>query len=92
MDNFIKEMNLKLKEINSFKKMFEYIGSEFGSNMDDLKIIIEGYQRARKKGYIRRDNINFEIQRNRGGNNIRGSYRGRGGRGGRGRNRGRGGY
>ena len=92
VDNFIKEMNLKLKEINSFKKMFEYIGSEFGSNMDDLKIIIEGYQRARKKGYIRRDNINFEIQRNRGGNNIRGSYRGRGGRGGRGRNRGRGGY
>ena len=82
VDNFIKEMNLKLKEINSFKKMFEYIGSEFGSDMDDLKIIIEGYQRARKKGYIRRDNINSAIQRNRrGNNNIRGSYRGRGGRG-----------
>ena len=89
VDNFIKEMNLKLKEINSFKKMFEYIGSEFGSDMDDLNIIIKGYQKARKKGYIRRDNTNFSIQRNRGGNNMRGSYRGRGGRG---RYRGRGGY
>jgi len=92
VDNFIKEMNQKLKEINSFKKMFEYIGSEFGSDMDDLNIIIKGYQKARKKGYIRRNNINCSIQRNRGGNNIRGSYRGRGGRGGRGRYRGRGGY
>ena len=91
VDNFIKEMNRKLKEINSFKKMFEYIGSEFGSDMNDLKIIIEGYQRAKEKGYIRRDNNNFANQNNRGGNNIRGSYRGRGGRG-RGRGRGRGGY
>jgi hypothetical protein len=91
VDNFIKEMNQILKEINSFKKMFKYIGSEFGSDIDDLKIIIEGYQRAKEKGYIRRDNNNFANQNNRGGNNIRGSYRGRGGRG-RGRGRGRGGY
>lgn len=97
VDNFIKEMNQKLKEIDNFKKMFEYIGSEFGSNMDDLKIIIEGYQRAKEKGYIRRDNNNFASQGYMRGNNYRGrgGSRGeRGGRGmrGRGRGRGRGGY
>jgi len=82
VDNFVKEMNQKLKEIKSFKDMFEYIGSEFGSKTDDLHLIIEGYKRAREKGYI---------GGSYGGYRGSGYYRGRGGRGGRGRG-GRGGY
>ena len=53
VDKFIKEMNQKLNEIKSFQEMFKYVGSEFGSDKDDYQLIIEGYERARKKGYIR---------------------------------------
>ena len=105
VDNFIKEMNQKLKEIKSFKEMFNYIGSEFGSDKDDLELLIEGYERAKEKGYIRvydnRNNLNSSQSfrggvgyrgRGRGGVGYRGRGRGERGRGGRGRGeRGRGG-
>ena len=100
VDNFIKEMNKKLKEIKSFKEMFQYVGSEFGiDKSDDLEIIIEGYERAQRKGYIRQNSNNSNLGNSQ---NFRGGFagRGRGGRGGRGerggrgrgRGRGRGGY
>ena len=56
VDNFIKDMKQKLKEINNYKDLFEYIGSEFGRDKDDFELIIESYGKAKKKGYIR--NIN----------------------------------
>ena len=95
VDNFIKEMNQKFKEIKSFKEMFNYIGSEFGSDKDDLELLIEGYERAKEKGYIRvydnRNNLNSS-QSFRGGVGYRGRGRGGRGRGERGRGeRGRGG-
>ena len=104
VDKFIEEMNNKLKEIKSFQEMFKYIGSEFGSDKNDLEILIEGYERAKQKNYIRepfKNNLG-NSQNFRGGFNNRGAGRGRGfqrgrgfGRGGdfgRGRGRGRGGY
>ena len=96
VDNFIKGMNEKLKEIKKFKGMFQYIGSEFGSDKNDLELILEGYERAKKKRYIREsfNKTNLGNSQNfRGGFNNRGSGRGRGfGRGRGGRGRGRGGY
>ena len=52
VDVFIKEMKDKLKEIKSFNGLYEYIGSEFGKNKKDLDLIIDGYKRAKQKGYI----------------------------------------
>ena len=96
VDNFIKGMNEKLKEIKNFKGMFQYIGSEFGSDKNDVVLILEGYGRAKKKGYIREPFNKANLGNSKGfteGYNNRGSGRGRGytrGRGGRGRDRGRG--
>ena len=56
VDNFIKDMKQKLKEIKNYKDLYEYIGSEFGRDKDDFELIIESYGKAKKKGYIR--NIN----------------------------------
>ena len=93
VDTFIKEMNQKLNEIKSFKKMYEYIGSDFGKDEDDLNIVINSYERAKMKGYIREPHrtTNYNTNHNfRGGSNRgRGNFRGnRGGRGGGGRGRG----
>ena len=58
IDDFIKEMKQKLNEIKSFKGLYEYIGSDFGKDKTELTLIIEGYERAKKKGYIRENNNN----------------------------------
>jgi hypothetical protein len=92
VDTFIKEMNQKLNEIKNHNEMYKYIGSEFGQDKTDLEIIIESYEKAKIKGYIRVPNEKDYIGDN---NRYKGNHRGnRGGRGrgkGRGRGRGRGG-
>ena len=68
IDDFVKEMKQKLEEIKSFKELFKYVGSEFSQDKDELQLIIDGYKRAKEKGYIREknnekkrnNNINFE--------------------------------
>ena len=56
IDDFVKEMKQKLKEIKSIKQLYEYIGSDFGKGKSELELIIEGYKRAKQKGYIREKN------------------------------------
>jgi len=58
VDNFIKEMRQKLNEIQSYGKLFEYIGSEFGKNKTDQELIRGAFETAKLKGYIRDNNIN----------------------------------
>ena len=58
VDNFIKEMRQKLNEIQSYGKLFEYIGSEFGKNKTDQELIRGAFEKAKLKGYIRDNNIN----------------------------------
>ena len=92
IDDFLKEMKQKMKEIKSIKQLYKYIGSDFGKDKSEMQLIIEGYARAKQKGYIREKknnnmniNNNFNFNQNRqfrGGNN---NWRG-------GRGRGRGGY
>ena len=105
VDNFIKEMKQKLDEIKTYKQLFEYIGSVFGNNENDIELIENAFIKATKKGYIsnhfihksENNNEEFYIQRGDGrgergrGRGERGRGRGERGRGGRGRGgRGRG--
>ena len=91
VDTFIKEMNQKLNEIKSLKEMYKYIGSEFGQDKTELEIIIESYEKAKKKGYIREPNKgNFRGNQSFRGGNSRGWGNLIGLIGGRGRGRGRG--
>ena len=53
VDDFIKEMKQKLNEIKSYKDLYKYIGSDFAQDKNDLDLIVEGYKRAKLKGYIR---------------------------------------
>ena len=71
VENFIKDLNEKLEEIKSISELYRYIESDFGKNKTDLELVIEAYNRAKEKGYIR----NIE-SRNR---NQRGKNRGRSG-------------
>ena len=71
VDTFIKEMNQQLKDIKNYKEFFNYIGSEFGKDMNDLDILIHCYKKAKEKEYIREPNRNNNYQFNRGG---RGGY------------------
>jgi hypothetical protein len=89
VDTFIKEMNQKLNEIKSLNEMYKYIGSEYGQDKTDLEIIIESYEKAKKKGYIREPNErgfrgyqSFREGNIRDRGNLRG-FRGGRGRGGR---------
>ena len=81
VDTFIKEMNQKLNEITSLHQMYEYIGSEYGKDKTDLEIVIESYEKARKKGYIGPINNPIYKYYNRGDSDSNGN-RDRGGRGG----------
>ena len=90
VDNFIKGMKDKLKEITSYQQFFKYIGSEYGIDKNDVEIFKDAYEKAEKRGYF----SNLVFQNNFGNSHsyyLRGMGRGRGrGRGG-GRGRGRGG-
>ena len=91
VDNFIEEMKQKLKEVKSYRQLFEYIGSEFGRNQNDNELIQKAYKMAKLKRYIKNydtykkghtfNKIKTESERNA-------RMIGRGGRGGRGRGRG----
>ena len=90
IDNIKKEIKEKLKEIKTYKQLFEYVGSEFGKNEDDIDIIRNTYEKTKKIGLVENDNKNKLNIRESPINNIeRGRGRGRG-RGERGRVRGRG--
>ena len=97
VDTFIKEMNQQLKNIKSYKEFFNYIGSDFGKDMNDLDILVHCYKKAKDKNYIRYYPSNIEGSRSyvwdqggRGGRGRGGRGRGIRGRGGRGMGRGRG--
>lgn len=90
VDEFVKELKKKLQEINNYGLLHEYVGVELDKEKTELDIVVEAYQRAKQKRYIRdpneKNNVNEYRRDNRGG---RGRGRGRaGGRGFRGYGRG----
>ena len=75
IDDFLKDMKKKLKEIKSFKELYKYIGSDFAQDKDGFELLIEGYKRAKAKGYIK-DKKKENIRNNGYGNGMqRGGYR-----------------
>ena len=92
VDTFIKEMNQQLKNIKNYNQFFNYIGSEFGKDMNDLDILIHCYKKAKEKKYIKAPYKNGNNANNHSLNISGYNIRGRGGlfisRGGRGRGRG----
>ena len=56
VDEFVKELKQKLKEINNYKSLLEYVGVELEKEKTELDIVVEAYERAKKKGYIRDPN------------------------------------
>ena len=91
VDEFVKVLKEKLKEINSFKSLHEYVGVELEQEKTELDVVVEAYERAKKKKYIRDP---YEKTRTNAYNhnhnyvNYRGNWGGRG----RGRGGGRRGY
>ena len=95
LDNIKKEMEEKLNEIKTYKQLFEYLGSEFGKNEDDIDIIKNTYEKAKKIGLLENNNKiildineipnnNIErgrIRRGRGRDEVRGRIRNIRGRG-----------
>ena len=69
IDGFLKDMKEKLKEIKSFKELYKYIGSDYAQDKDGFELLIEGYKRAKEKGYIK-DKKKENIRNNGYGNGI----------------------
>ena len=85
VDKFVQDLKQKLKEIKTFKGLYEYIGSEFGKDKDELDLIIQGYERAKEKKYIRDPNEKSKLHNNQynnyepyGGRNVGGRKQGKG--------------
>ena len=53
VDSFLQEIKEKLKEIKSFKSLYQFIGTELGEDKTELELIAESYEKAKKRGYIR---------------------------------------
>lgn len=56
VDEFVDGLKLKLNEIKTYKSLYEYIGYEFGKDKTELELIVEGYERAKLRRYIRDPN------------------------------------
>ena len=78
VDNFIKELNIKLDEIKSYKALFEYVEADFIKDEKDkskykykneLELIIDSYKKALEKKYIRTKPKQQEQQMNNAINN-----------------------
>ena len=79
IDNIKKEMEEKLNEIKTYKQLFEYLGSEFGKNEDDIDIIKNTYEKAKKIGLLENNNkIILDINEIPNNNIERGRISGRG--------------
>ena len=84
VETFIKEMKEKLDEIKTFKQFYEYIGSDLAKDKTDMELLIEYYDKAKDKGYLksfdesRNDNNHSNRGRGDRGRGRGGSFRGRG--------------
>ncbi|MBQ7621408.1 MAG: hypothetical protein IJV02_03240, partial [Candidatus Methanomethylophilaceae archaeon] len=61
VDAFLEEIKQKLREIKSFKSLYEFIGTELGQGKSELDLIVESYEEAKKRRYIRDPNENQRV-------------------------------
>ena len=76
VNEFVNELNQKLNEINTYKSLFNYIETEFGKDKTNLELIIEGYEKGKRRGYFKVHNEGSSRVRGRGyyGNYRYGNY------------------
>ena len=58
VDAFLEEIKQKLKEVKSFKSLYEFIGTELGQDKTEMDLIVESHEKAKKRRYIRDPNEN----------------------------------
>ena len=56
VDEFVMELKQKLKDINNYKSLHEYLGVELDQQKTELDVVVEAYERAKQKKYIRDPN------------------------------------
>ena len=56
VDDFIEEMKKKLEEIKTYKQLLEFVGCDIGKDKTDMELIIEAYDKAKEKKYIKEPN------------------------------------
>ena len=76
VDSFLQEIKEKLKEIKSFKSLYQFIGIELGEDKTELELITESYEKAKKRGYIRDPNERYRASSTQIQVYQRTSYRG----------------
>ena len=64
VDSFFLEMKKKLKEIKSYKELYEFIKVDLGKDKTELEIIVDAYEKAKQKRYIRDPNESLRINNN----------------------------
>jgi hypothetical protein len=52
VEEMMKELRQKLKEVQSYKALCECLDTDLGKGKSEMDIIAEAYQRAKNKGYI----------------------------------------
>ena len=56
VDDFFLNMKQKLKEIKSYKELYDFIKVDLGKDKSELEIIIDAYEKAKRKRYIKAPN------------------------------------
>ena len=64
IDGFFLNMKQKLKEIKSYKELYNFIEVDLGKDKNEVEMIIDAYEKAKRKGYIKAPNENNRIMNN----------------------------
>ena len=56
VDAFVDEIKKSLNDVKSYKELYEFIGTDIGNDKTELDLIIDSYEMAKKKRYIRDPN------------------------------------
>ena len=64
VDAFFLDMKQKLKEIKSYKELYEFIKVDLGKDKTELELIVDAYEKAKQKRYIRDPNDNNQVNHN----------------------------
>jgi hypothetical protein len=56
VDDFFLNMKQKLKEIKGYKELYDFIKVDLGKDKTELEIIIDAYEKAKRKRYIKAPN------------------------------------
>jgi hypothetical protein len=61
VDAFVDDIKKSLNNVKSYKELYQCIGSDLGNNKTELELIIDAYEMAKQKRYIREVNVNYNI-------------------------------